>query len=379
MKLRKLPDSVPKERRLEIITNLLAKSHTPSEEAAIGEYLEPFYRKDARKRQSTCEGKSLRKNFSKGDVGRATDQVAKILGKSRVTYEKMKGIVHSGQKDFVEEMDRTGKIDRIYGELQGYLKRKEKVKRAKEFTETPEAMVRLGDFREICKEIPDNSIHAIATDPPWGKEYLPIWEDLAVLAERVLVPGGWLICYAGTMYLDHYVKTLSKHLRYYWKVISLHDTGDRHYHRKFRNCHRDVLIYYKPPEKEHDGILRDVLTRGEKEKWAFKWQQSEDELKAIFEAFTKPGDKILNPMAGSGSIVVCAHKLKRRVIAIDINEKRIEEIRGRLAEVQNRPTGKPLEGGTEEFYPRPTRKDTSRKGGDKDAMAKILWENKGNS
>ena len=51
-----------------------------------------------------------------------------------------------------------------------------------------------GDFIEQSqKEIADNSIDLILTDPPYGEQYLPLYQELAKLAVRVLNPGGSLV------------------------------------------------------------------------------------------------------------------------------------------------------------------------------------------
>ena len=51
-----------------------------------------------------------------------------------------------------------------------------------------------GDFMEIAKkEIQDNSINLILTDPPDRFEALGIYEGIAWLADRVLKPDGSLV------------------------------------------------------------------------------------------------------------------------------------------------------------------------------------------
>lgn len=67
-----------------------------------------------------------------------------------------------------------------------------------------------GDFMEIAKkEIQDNSIDLILTDPPDGFEALGIYEGMAWLADRVLKPGGSLVFFckspnAGKSYTDNW-------------------------------------------------------------------------------------------------------------------------------------------------------------------------------
>ena len=49
-------------------------------------------------------------------------------------------------------------------------------------------------------------IDVIITDPPYGREYLPLYRDLAQFALTVLVPGGWLLCLTGYG-IDYDVRT----------------------------------------------------------------------------------------------------------------------------------------------------------------------------
>ena len=41
----------------------------------------------------------------------------------------------------------------------------------------------------------------------------------------------------------------------------------------------------------------------------------------FFNHFTKPGDLILDPFCGSGSSLIAARRLKRKIIGFEINEK----------------------------------------------------------
>jgi 16S rRNA G966 N2-methylase RsmD len=43
----------------------------------------------------------------------------------------------------------------------------------------------------------DETHHLIFTDPPYDRETIPQYEDLAALGARVLIPGGSLITYVG--------------------------------------------------------------------------------------------------------------------------------------------------------------------------------------
>ncbi|MGH3502973.1 MAG: DNA-methyltransferase, partial [Nocardioidaceae bacterium] len=62
-----------------------------------------------------------------------------------------------------------------------------------------------GDCLEVLREMPDASVDAVVTDPPYGLEFMgKAWDDLppglpfAVECLRVLTPGGHLLAFGGT-------------------------------------------------------------------------------------------------------------------------------------------------------------------------------------
>lgn len=58
-------------------------------------------------------------------------------------------------------------------------------------------------YYEKSKEIPDNSIDLIFTDPPYETLYL--YGELAKVAIRVLKPGGHLVIYVGGYELFEFI------------------------------------------------------------------------------------------------------------------------------------------------------------------------------
>jgi hypothetical protein len=52
-------------------------------------------------------------------------------------------------------------------------------------------------------------IDAIITDPPYGAEYLPLLDDLAAWADKVLAPDGVLLVMFGQHHLEEAMRRLS--------------------------------------------------------------------------------------------------------------------------------------------------------------------------
>ena len=59
-----------------------------------------------------------------------------------------------------------------------------------------------------------------------------------------------------------------------------------------------------------------------------------DAIIPFIEAFTEPGDRVIDPFAGSGSSLIAAALLQRRYIGIELEEKYCDLARRRLAGVE---------------------------------------------
>ena len=57
--------------------------------------------------------------------------------------------------------------------------------------------IRTGDLRDVLADLPDHSVDAIVTDPPYNLESVPLYSDLAEFAGRVLEPGRLCVVCCG--------------------------------------------------------------------------------------------------------------------------------------------------------------------------------------
>lgn len=187
-----------------------------------------------------------------------------------------------------------------------------------------------GDFRSQAREIEDNSIDVIITDPPYPAEYLPLFSDLGALAARVLKPGASLLVMSGELHLPEVMRRLCEHLNYYWTLCYLTPGQSPNlWTRKVNTNWKPVLWLVKG---DYSGEVRgDVLKSERNEKDNHQWQQSESGMLDMVRNFSMPDELILDPFCGSGTTGVAAVQLHRRFIGIDSDAAAIASASERLA------------------------------------------------
>lgn len=153
--------------------------------------------------------------------------------------------------------------------------------------------------------VPDASVDAIITDPPYPAEYLPTFSSLAEFAQRVLKPGGWCVAMTGTIFLPEVINRLSAKLEYRWQYIVVTPGGanSRIAGLGLFQGYKPVLIFQKPPLTKIREWWSDIITAkaSEQNKSLHPWQQSEPVFAELVTRFSEPGNLIVDPFAGSGT------------------------------------------------------------------------------
>jgi site-specific DNA-methyltransferase (adenine-specific) len=175
--------------------------------------------------------------------------------------------------------------------------------------------------------IDDESIDCIITDPPYPKEFLSVYDDLAKTASRVLKPGGSCFVMIGQSYLPNIINSLSKNLNYQWIFAYMTPGGQatQLWQRKVNTFWKPVLWFVKG---EYDGKwMGDVAKSNpnDNDKRFHHWGQSESGMADLINRFSDPGQTILDPFVGGGTTGVVALDLDRRFIGCDIDEKCITQ------------------------------------------------------
>ena len=163
-------------------------------------------------------------------TGRTIEIISDKIGISPKTYQRAVKIIERGTPE-VKKRLRAGN-SKVSKEYQKILKH-ERIHKAKsialsspELTKVnPNVDLKLGDMRDKGIEIVDNSIDLIFTDLPYDKESVPLYGDLAKLAQRVLKPGGSLVTFIGLAALfeiNDFIKKNSN-LQYHWLLVVKHN------------------------------------------------------------------------------------------------------------------------------------------------------------
>lgn len=206
----------------------------------------------------------------------------------------------------------------------------------------------IGDFTIIANNpshegyIADNSVDIIITDPPYPKEFLHVWKDLAVFAARVLKPHGFLITYAPQYYLGKIMvdmNTADSQLVWYSQLIMTHDRNRSTIFPRKEICgYKPILVFQKlgadgKTSKPYKSFV-DIIKGSGREKGLHIWQQSQAELTPLLETFSQPGDLVVDPFMGSGTTLAAAISNNRNAQGYDINPDVENKVMTRLLSIE---------------------------------------------
>jgi adenine-specific DNA-methyltransferase len=190
-----------------------------------------------------------------------------------------------------------------------------------------------GDCIEVLKQLPDRSVDFVLTDPPYLVRYRdrssrtvanddrsdwlkPAFEQIY----RVLKPDSFCISFYGWNHVDEFFAA--------WKTAGFRPAGHLVWVKTYASS-RGLLAYQheqayllakgNPPRPKE--ALPDVLAWHYTGNRLHPTQKSVPSLKPVIEAFTRPGDIVLDPFCGSGSTLLAAEILGRRYIGIDVSEE----------------------------------------------------------
>lgn len=231
--------------------------------------------------------------------------------------------------------------------------------------------IRMGDALDLFREIPDESIDLIVADPPYnlGKDYgntndkrefddyLSFSENWLTEAKRVLKKDGTIYVFMGVRFISYLYEILEKDLSMNFNSwITWFYTQGIGKTKGFSPRHDDILMFNKG--KNFTFNLDDIRIpqkyyrernnmRGanpgnvwefshihycQKNRKSHPTQKPEGIIERMILSSSNPGERILDPFAGTGTTLRVCQQLNRHCIGFEYNPEYVDAIKERLAE-----------------------------------------------
>jgi len=195
----------------------------------------------------------------------------------------------------------------------------------------------LGRFQDRLADVPDSSVDAIVTDPPYPAEYMDDWWALGELAPRVLRKGGVLLTRCGHLLIHEYMDALAcGGLKFGWIYSEpLPGSNVRFQGRKIAVSWQPWLAFSK--DAWPSGSIEwhpDTLSESPRVKDRYVWEQKWTVAAEMTQQFTTPNDTVLDPFAGSGAYGEATLAVGCRWIGIELDAAGHKVASSRLREIR---------------------------------------------
>jgi len=194
-------------------------------------------------------------------------------------------------------------------------------------------MLIFGDGIEMMRALPDNCADLILTDPPYEKKYQHLYGQMAEEAARILRVGGSLVTLCGHYQLLDVGQAIGNHLRYWWCGGMLHTTLKRLPGKWVCIQGKPMLWFVKERRRKNDTECPvDYMDGGGKDKRFHKWGQPVHWFRHWIERLTDPGDLVVDPFVGGGTVAVAATELGRAFACAEVDAIEYGKARTRILE-----------------------------------------------
>lgn len=244
----------------------------------------------------------------------------------------------------------------------------------KPYYENKEAGITIycGDCLDVMQGIPDGSIDAIITDPPYGTTackwdsvipFEPMWEQL----KRVIKPNGAIVLFGSQPFTSALVMSNPKMFKYEWIWIKAKASNFLMGKKQPMRYTENILVFYKKqPTYNPIKIRQDEKNKRNNKKCGYLKYEAiginensnkyAERLKAglkdfiyprnylffaqntkvksfhptqkpvalmeyLIKTYTNEGETVLDFTMGSGTTLVAAKKLGRKAVGIEISEE----------------------------------------------------------
>ncbi|MBU2321759.1 MAG: hypothetical protein KJ884_02245 [Gammaproteobacteria bacterium] len=312
----------------------LARRHLDmGQKIALAVEIEPFFAEEARKRQATSTGGRNPQLVVHVPLAepRSRDQAASLVGISGKLVSNAKAIKQADPERFEKVKAGTLSIARAKKEIKVEQGKRDLAAAQKEINEEKRKSIEsVCDLRVCsCADLFKSGIRpdAVITDPPYPKEFLPCFSELAegCKAANVLLAAVM----SGQSHLPEVMRRLCEHLQYRWTMAYLTPGGQavQQWQAKVNTTWKPVLLFGESLE-----WFGDVATSrsNDNDKRFHGWGQSESGMADLVEKLTKPGQLICDPFLGGGTTAVVALALGRRFVGCDLDSQCVAQTWARV-------------------------------------------------
>jgi adenine-specific DNA-methyltransferase len=200
----------------------------------------------------------------------------------------------------------------------------------------------LGDCTELMRHLPSGCVDLIVTDPPYVAHYkdrsgrrilnddntrwiLPAFSE----AHRVLRDDAFCVSFYGWHKVDKFLST--------WRSCGFSPVGHFTWVKTYSSSvgytkmwHECAYLLVKGRPQKPSNPPADVLPWKYSGNKLHPTQKPVSALTPLIEAYSKPGDVVLDPFGGSGSTAVAALKSGRKFILFEKDETYFANAKARL-------------------------------------------------
>lgn len=240
-----------------------------------------------------------------------------------------------------------------------------------------ESQLKLGECTNVMKQIPNNSVDCIITDPPynlglfmhkrntnlakmrqnqfafagWDNLEYNEWKNsmskFLFQCIRVLKERGTLIIFMSVIKVSVIIE-LAEEVGFYYKTTGIwHKTNPmpRNMKIQFVNSTECWLYFIKNATSgtfnnkgkvKHDFLESSVCPMSEKKYGKHPTQKPLSIIRELIETVTNPNDMVLDPFMGSGTTCVAAVELGRRYYGIELDEKYYKIAEQRINDINSK-------------------------------------------
>jgi DNA modification methylase len=200
--------------------------------------------------------------------------------------------------------------------------------------------LRLGDCLEILPTLPDKSVDAIITDPPYGIDKADwdgdVWDLLKGAADecaRIIKPEGVCFWFCSIRYLPKALEATAA-IPYRWQFIWYASNNMQHGDIGFAKYTPCLVLSHGKAWRNMQDLRNVAIPPKPVKNIGHPTQKPIDLIKYLVEKTTKEGGVVLDPFIGSGTTAVACVELGRDFVGCELKPEYYDLAQRRIAEAQ---------------------------------------------